>query len=287
MLVHPNFDPAALRLHVAGHEFAIHWYGLMYMLAFILFLLLGRYRIKKGASFSREAQDDLLFFGVLGVVLGGRLGYILFYKLGHYLEHPWEILKVWEGGMSFHGGFLGVLVALALFARRQKKSWLEVTDIVAPLVPTGLLVGRFGNFINGELWGRVTRADAPWAVLFPQAHKADLDAVAADPGLQGVFSQFQGLPRHASQLYEMMLEGLLLFVLLWCFTLKPRARGAASGLFLIGYGSFRFIVEFAREPDNFLGLQALGLSRGQWLCVPMILAGIGLMLWAYRQPRKE
>lgn len=258
MLIHPQFDPIALHLG----PLAIRWYGLMYLAAFALFLGLGRYRMRTrpDLGWHRRELDDLLFFGVLGVVLGGRLGYIVFYKAAYYLQHPVEIFAVWQGGMSFHGGFLGVLVAMWLFARKSGKPWLAVTDFIAPLVPLGLGAGRIGNFINGELWGRPT--DAPWGMIFPQA---------AD-----------GIARHPSQLYQFALEGLALFALLWWFSAKPRPAGAVSGLFLIGYGSFRFLAEFAREPDNFLGLLSLGLSMGQWLSLPMIIAGIAMLRWAYR-----
>ena len=258
MLIHPQFDPVALQLG----PLAIHWYGLMYLLAFGLFLLLGRQRIKTGpqSGWTVKELDDLLFYGVLGVVLGGRLGYVLFYQPAHFLAHPLEIFSVWQGGMAFHGGFLGVLVAMGLFARRTGKSWLAVTDFIAPLVPLGLGAGRIGNFINGELWGRPS--DMPWAVAFPQ-----IDSV----------------PRHPSQLYQFALEGLALFTLLWLFSRKPRPTGAVSGLFLIGYGAFRFLVEYTREPDSFLGLLALNLSMGQWLSLPMIVAGIAMLRWAYRK----
>ena len=256
MLIHPQFDPIALQLG----PLAIRWYGLMYLLAFGLFLLLGRQRIKAGPQpgWTVKELDDLLFYGVLGVVLGGRLGYVLFYQPAHFLAHPLEILSVWQGGMAFHGGFLGVLVAMALFARKTGKSWLAVTDFIAPLVPLGLGAGRIGNFINGELWGRPS--DVPWAVVFPQ---------------------IDSIPRHPSQLYQFALEGLALFTLLWLFSRKPRPTGAVSGLFLIGYGSFRFLAEFTREPDSFLGLLSLGLSMGQWLSLPMIVAGIVMLRWAY------
>jgi len=258
MLIHPQFDPVALHLG----PLAIRWYGLMYLLAFGLFLLLGRQRIKTGPQPGWDVRqlDDLLFYGVLGVVLGGRLGYVLFYQPAHFLTHPLEIFSVWQGGMAFHGGFLGVLAAMWLFARKTGKSWLAITDFIAPLVPLGLAAGRLGNFINGELWGRPS--DAPWAVVFPQ-----IDSVA----------------RHPSQLYQFALEGLALFTLLWLFSRKPRPTGAVSGLFLIGYGTFRFLVEYTREPDSFLGLLAFNLSMGQWLSLPMIIAGIIMLRWAYRK----
>lgn len=258
MLIHPQFDPVAIHLG----PLAIHWYGLMYLTAFALFLGLGRFRMqaRPDLGWNKRELDDLLFYGVLGVVLGGRLGYIVFYKAAYYLQHPLEIFAVWQGGMSFHGGFLGVLVAMWLFSRKSGKSWLTVTDFIAPLVPLGLGAGRIGNFINGELWGRPT--DAAWGIIFPQAG--------------------DGIARHPSQLYQFALEGLALFALLWWFSAKPRPAGAVSGLFLIGYGSFRFLAEFAREPDNFLGLLSLGFSMGQWLSLPMILAGIAMLRWAYR-----
>lgn len=258
MLIHPEFNPVALHLG----PIAIRWYGLMYLLAFALVLILGRHRIKTQPQLGwRNSElDDALFYGVLGVVLGGRLGYVLFYQPGHFLAHPLEIFAVWQGGMSFHGGFLGVLVAMGLFARKTGKAWLAITDFIAPLVPLGLGAGRIGNFINGELWGRPT--DVPWAMVFPQHDQ---------------------LPRHPSQLYEFALEGLALFALLWLFSRKPRPTGAVSGLFLVGYGTARFLVEFTREPDSFLGLLALGLSMGQWLSLPMIVAGLVMLRWAYRK----
>ncbi len=261
MLIHPQFDPIA----IAIGPLAIRWYGLMYLTAFILFLLLGRLRIKQQpyAGWQPKQLDDMLFYGVLGVVLGGRLGYVLFYKFDYYLAHPLEIFYVWQGGMSFHGGFLGVIIALWLFARREGKRWLAVTDFIAPLVPLGLGAGRIGNFINGELWGRPTTL--PWGMIFPQV---------------------DNVPRHPSQLYEFGLEGLTLFALLWIYSSRPRPVGAVSGLFLAGYGTFRFLVEFSREPDDFLGLLALGLSMGQWLSLPMIVAGIVMMVWAYRRRAK-
>jgi phosphatidylglycerol:prolipoprotein diacylglycerol transferase len=258
MLVHPQFNPVAIHLG----PLAIHWYGLMYLAGFLTFLWLGRKRIAtlNNPQINTKLLDDLLFYGVLGVILGGRLGYVLFYKAGYYSAHPLEIFAVWQGGMSFHGGFLGVLMAMAWFAHKQKLHWLQLTDFIAPLVPPGLAFGRLGNFINGELWGRPT--DMPWAMIFPKV---------------------DSLPRHPSQLYEFALEGLLLFTLLWLYARKPRPVGAVSGLFLIGYGSFRFIVEFTREPDDFLGLLSLGMSMGQWLSLPMVIAGVLMMVLSYRR----
>ena len=259
MLVHPQFDPVALQLG----PLAIHWYGLMYLAGFMTFLWLGRKRIGtlNHPQIDKKLLDDLLFYGVLGVILGGRLGYVFFYKPSYYLAHPLEIFAVWQGGMSFHGGFLGVLVAMAWLAHRRNLRWLQLTDFIAPLVPLGLAFGRLGNFINGELWGRQT--DVPWAMIFPQA---------------------DNLPRHPSQLYQFALEGLLLFALLWLYARQPRPIGAVSGLFLIGYGSFRFLAEFAREPDDFLGLLSFGMSMGQWLSLPMVIAGIALMYYSTLHP---
>jgi phosphatidylglycerol---prolipoprotein diacylglyceryl transferase len=271
MLVHPQFDPVALHLgpfNIGGltlGPFAIRWYGLMYLVGFILFVVLGRKRARQMllTGWHPRDIDDMLFYGVLGVILGGRLGYVLFYKPLYYLVHPLEIFQVWQGGMSFHGGFLGVLIGLWFYARKRGRRWLDVTDFVAPLCPLGLAAGRLGNFINGELVGRVT--SGPWAMVFPQ-----VDA----------------LPRHASQLYEFALEGVLLFVIVWWYASRHRPMGAVSGLFLLGYGTMRFIAEFAREPDNFLGYLAGGLTMGQWLSLPMIVAGLLMMIWAYRRAGK-
>ncbi|MBM3117181.1 prolipoprotein diacylglyceryl transferase [Jeongeupia naejangsanensis] len=276
MLIHPQLNPVAFSIG----SFGVHWYGLMYLFGFMLFLLLGRMRIRQGnpAGWKAEEMDDLLFYGVLGVILGGRLGYVLFYKPGFYLSHPLDILKVWEGGMSFHGGFLGVLFAMIWFARKTNRRFFEVADFVAPLVPIGLAFGRLGNFINGELWGRVTAPTNFWAMGFPSARAEDLRVAADNPQWQDWLSQYGMLPRHASQLYEMVLEGIVLFALLWWYSAKPRHRGQVSALFLLGYGGFRFIAEFAREPDDFLGLLAGQLSMGQWLSLPMIIAG-GVLFW--------
>ncbi|MDN7868236.1 prolipoprotein diacylglyceryl transferase [Burkholderia multivorans] len=291
MIIHPNFDPVAIHLG----PLAVRWYGLMYLVGFIAAIVVGRIRLKlphvAAQGWTAKDIDDMLFYGVLGTVLGGRLGYVLFYKAGFYLSHPLDVFKVWEGGMSFHGGFLGVTLAMVLFAWQRKRHWLQVTDFVAPMVPTGLAAGRLGNFINGELWGRVTDPGAPWAMLFPGAMRDDAAWLPKHPELvekwhlADVFMQYQMLPRHPSQLYEIALEGIALFFVLFFFARKPRPMGAVSALFLIGYGLARFSVEFAREPDDFLGLLALGLSMGQWLSLPMIVAGIALMVWAYRRRR--
>ena len=261
MLVHPQFDPVAFQIGPV----AVRWYGLMYVVGFLLFVLLGRHRARQNmlTGWRLTDVDDMLLYGVFGVILGGRLGYVLFYKPLYYLAHPLEIFAVWQGGMSFHGGLIGVLVALWFFARQRRKRWLEVTDFVAPLCPLGLACGRLGNFINGELWGRVTTE--PWGMVFPQAGPE---------------------PRHPSQLYQFALEGVLLFIVLWIYTRRRRPMGAASGLFLLGYGVSRFVVEYVREPDNFLGYLALGLTMGQWLSLPMILIGAAMMFWAYRRADK-
>ena len=258
MLVHPQFDPIAFSLG----PLAVRWYGLMYLLAFLAVIVLGRRRATRDPwrGWAPRDIDDALFYGVLGVILGGRLGYVLFYKLDYYLSHPLEVFFIWQGGMSFHGGLLGVLLAMLLFARKKQMSWLRVMDFIAPLVPPGLGFGRLGNFLNAELWGRPT--EGPWAMIFPSVDQ---------------------VPRHPSQLYQVALEGVVLFILLWGFSKRPRPVGAVSAVFLIGYGVTRFVAEFAREPDSYLGLLALGWTMGQWLSLPMIVAGAGLLWWSYRQ----
>ena len=254
MLTHPQFDPVA----IAIGPVAVHWYGLMYLVAFAQFWWLGKRRIERGLApgWRVEALDDLIFYGVLGVILGGRLGQVLFYEPEHYLAHPTEILAVWKGGMSFHGGMLGVFAAMILIACKYGRRWLEVTDFIAPLVPLGLAAGRMGNFINGELWGRPADPSLPWAMVFPH-----VDA----------------LPRHPSQLYQMAGEGLLLFVLLWLYAARPRPVGAVSGVFMIGYGLFRFLAEYFRTPDAGIFGLSYTVSMGQWLSLPMIAIGVWLL----------
>ena len=263
MLIHPVINPIALQIG----PLAVHWYGLTYLAAFALFMFLGLRRLRHPpfdhitgpGAWVRQDVEDILFLGVMGVVLGGRIGYCLFYKPGYYLSHPLEVFYVWQGGMSFHGGLLGVIASMVWFAYSRKKPFWQVADFVAPCVPTGLAAGRVGNFINGELWGRLSSPDLPWGMVF------------RDGG---------PLPRHPSQVYQFLMEGLLLFVLLWLYARKQRAPGQVAAAFLFGYGVFRFIAEFFREPDAFLGLLSLGMSMGQWLCVPMVIAGALMWWWA-------
>lgn len=263
MLIHPQFNPVAISVG----PLAIHWYGLMYLMAFLQFWWLGKHRILSHPQLARngwtvQQLDDLLFYGVLGVILGGRLGQVLFYEPGYYFSDPARILAIWQGGMSFHGGFLGVLLAMALCARKWQRAWLDITDFIAPLVPLGLAAGRVGNFINGELWGRVADLNLPWAMVFPRV---------------------DDLPRHPSQLYQAGLEGLLLFALLWIYSGKTRPRGAVSGAFLIGYGCFRFLAEYFRTPDEgIFGLSEV-ISMGQWLSLPMIVIGVLMLAAAHRR----
>jgi phosphatidylglycerol:prolipoprotein diacylglycerol transferase len=243
---------------------------LTYLAAFGLFYFLATRRLAhmpyaRLTHWQWRDVEDILFAGVLGVVLGGRIGYCLFYQPAYYFSHPLEIAYVWQGGMSFHGGLLGVMAAMLWFAKSRQRPFFQVMDFVAPCVPTGLAAGRLGNFINGELWGRQADPDLPWGMVFRGA---------------GDFA------RHPSQLYQFLLEGVMLFVILWLFARKDRPLGQVSAVFLIGYGFFRFVAEFFREPDAHLGLLSLGMSMGQWLCVPMILAGVFLYL-AVNQPRKD
>lgn len=259
MLQHPQIDPVA----IAIGPLKIHWYGLTYLVGFVAGWWLGRIRSRKpGSPVNEEQMGDLLFYMALGVILGGRFGYVIFYNFDTFLADPLWLFRVWEGGMSFHGGLLGVMFAMWWYGRKLSVGFWRIADFVAPLVPVGLGAGRIGNFINGELWGKPT--DVSWGMVFPQAPDA--------------------LARHPSQLYQFALEGVALFVILWWFSAKPRPRMAVSGLFLIAYGVFRFLVEFVRQPDAQLGYLAFDwLTMGQVLSTPMILAGMFLMFIAYRR----
>lgn len=254
MLIFPSIDPVAFSLG----PFQVHWYGLMYLLGFASAWLLAYWRTKHyQLDWTTEQISDLIFYAALGVILGGRIGYMLFYQFSEFAHKPWDVFKIWEGGMSFHGGLIGVAIALAVFSWRFKKNFLSVSDFIAPLVPLGLAAGRVGNFINGELWGRVT--NVPWAMVFPQ---------------------IDNQPRHPSQLYELGLEGIVLFILVWCYASKPRPEGRVSAVFLMGYAVSRLIVECFRQPDFQMGYIAFGwLTMGQILSIPMLLLGIGLW-WA-------
>ena len=261
MLIHPDFDPVAIHLG----PLAVRWYGLMYLAGFMLFLWGGNYRAKKfpERGFVAKDLDDMLFYGVLGVVIGGRLGSVLFYEPEKYLADPLSIFAIWRGGMSFHGGFLGVLAAMALFARMRGKTFWQVTDFIAPMVPLGLFTGRIGNFINGELVGRAADPALPWAMIFPQLQ--------------------DNIPRHPSQLYQAGMEGLLLFFILWWYSSTPRPRRATSAVFLMGYGVFRWIGEYFREPSPGIFGLSYTVSMGQWLSLPMVLVGLYIFIRANKE----
>lgn len=258
MLTYPNIDPVALSLG----PISVHWYGLMYLLAFLFAWGLATYRAKQRQGWTSDMVSDLIFFGALGVILGGRIGYVFFYGLDQFLENPLWLFYVWTGGMSFHGGFLGVMVAMLFWCRKYQKSTFETLDFIAPCVPTGLMFGRIGNFIGGELWGRpVTNPEYAFGMVFPHV---------------------DNLVRHPSQLYQALAEGLLLFIVLWWFSSKPRPRMAVSAVFLMGYGIARFVVEFFREPDNGQ-LFIAWMSKGQALSLPMILIGLWMFWYSYQK----
>ena len=258
MINYPSIDPVALSLG----PLKVHWYGLTYLGGLLFAWWLASRRADRADSPIARAQvDDLIFYSAVGIIVGGRLGYVLFYGLDRWLDDPMWLFRVWEGGMAFHGGLLGVIGALWVFARRQRIAFAGVADFVAPLTPVGLALGRLGNFIGQELWGRPS--DVPWAMIFPR-----------DP---------LALARHPSQLYQFALEGCLLFFIVWIFSLRPRPQWSVAGVVLVGYGTLRFIAEFFREPDAHLGFQAFGwLTRGQLLCLPMFLLGLWLLHYAYR-----
>ncbi|MFL6717994.1 MAG: prolipoprotein diacylglyceryl transferase [Burkholderiaceae bacterium] len=262
MLIHPMPDPVA----IAIGPLAIRWYGLMYLLAFALFIGLGRLRIRQphiaAAGWKAEHLDDMLFYGVLGVVIGGRLGEVLFYNPAYYFSHPLEIFAVWKGGMSFHGGFLGVMVAMAVWGRRHGRRLMDIMDFIAPLVPLGYAAGRIGNFINAELPGRVADATLPWAMIWPNVDQ---------------------LPRHPSPIYQALVDGVLLFIVLWLYARKPRPRLAVSGMFALGYGCARFFTEYFRTPDYEVHFAGFTISAGQMLSLPMIVLGLILLVIAYRR----
>ncbi len=253
MIVHPNFDPVAVSIG----PLSIHWYGLMYLCGFAMGLWLGKYRAKQPESiWDPEEVIDFLFYIAVGVMVGGRLGYVVFYNPAFYVQNLLDIFAVWDGGMSFHGGLLGVLAALGIYAKKTRRSYFSVSDFLVPLLPPGLFFGRIGNFINQELWGRTT--ELPWGVLFYTAPDG---------------------PRHPSQIYEALLEGIVLFCVLWWFSNRKTFPGQISGLFLLLYGLFRIFVEFFREPDGHIGALAFDwLTMGQLLSLPMILLGLYLML---------
>ncbi len=272
-LIYPHIDPVALKLG----PLAIHWYGLMYLVGIFggWYLLVRRCR-KPWVDWTPNQVSDLIFYVAVGVVLGGRIGYVLFYNLPYYADHPLRVFYVWDGGMSFHGGLVGVMIAAWIFARRHRRHFFGIMDFIAPVVPIGLGAGRIGNFINGELWGKV--ADLPWSMRLPcmQERFARYCGGHIHPGYSP--------PHQPSQLYEMLLEGVALFVICWWFSAKPRPRMAVSGVFALGYGVFRFSVEFIRLPDPQLGYLAFGwLTMGQVLSIPLIIAGVLLLWLAYRR----
>ncbi|NMM36392.1 MAG: prolipoprotein diacylglyceryl transferase [Glaciimonas sp.] len=264
MLIHPLPDPIAFSIG----PLAVHWYGLMYLVAFAQFVLLGRLRIRQphiaAAHWKKEDLDDMLFYGVLGVIIGGRLGEILFYNPAYYFSHPAEMLAVWKGGMSFHGGFLGVILAMAFWSRKTKRNLLDVYDFIAPLVPLGYAAGRVGNFINAELPGRVADPSLPWAMIWPNV---------------------DNLPRHPSPIYQALIDGLLLFIILWYFARTERPRLAVGAMFVTLYGCARFFTEYFRVPDYEVTFAGITISAGQMLSLPMIVVGAGLLAFAYRKHR--
>jgi len=274
-LLYPDIDPVALALG----PLKIHWYGLTYLIGMVGGWWLARIRVRKpGAQWTAAEVDDLLFYVALGVIIGGRLGYTLFYGFDGWLADPLGLLRLWEGGMSFHGGFLGVLVAMYVYSRKHQRGFLQLTDFIAPFIPLGLFAGRIGNFINGELWGKAT--ELPWGMQL----RCDQFAQVCFDKLQLMPGTALSPPLHPNQLYEALLEGVVLFLVLWLFSARSRPRMAVSSLFLIGYGMFRFLIEFGRMPDAHIGYLAGGwFTMGQLLSLPMIVLGTGMMFYAYRR----
>jgi len=262
MLTYPDLDPIALAIG----PLKVHWYGVMYLLAFASAWLLAMHQAKAPNALISKAQvENLITYGAFGVIIGGRLGYVVFYQFDYWMSDPLWLFRVWEGGMSFHGGLIGVIVAMLIYAHRIHKPYIALMDFIAPAVPLGLGFGRLGNFIGQELWGRPTTSS--WGMVFPN-----------DPS---------GLARHPSQLYQATLEGLVLFIVLFWFSRQPRPRGAVAGLFLVLYSSFRFLVECVREPDSYIGFDLFGwMTRGQMLSIPLFVLGLGLIIWGYRGARK-
>jgi phosphatidylglycerol---prolipoprotein diacylglyceryl transferase len=264
MLIHPLPDPIAISIG----PLSVHWYGLMYLLAFIQFILLGRVRARQphmaAAGWKTEHLEDMLFYGVLGVVIGGRLGEVLFYNPAYYFGHPLEIFAIWKGGMSFHGGFLGVLIAMALWARKAGKHLVDVYDFIAPMVPLGYAAGRIGNFINAELPGRIADPSLPWAMIWPNV---------------------DNLPRHPSPIYQALVDGVLLFIIVWIYARKQRPPLAVGALFVGGYGLARFFTEYFRTPDYEVHFAGLTISAGQMLSLPMVAFGIIALFITYRKHR--
>ncbi|UDG81590.1 Prolipoprotein diacylglyceryl transferase [Candidatus Profftia lariciata] len=278
-LYFPNFNPVIFSIGPVS----LYWYGLMYVLGFVFALILALHRANKtNNDWTKDEVENLLYLSFLGVFLGGRIGYVLFYNFSLFLENPFYLFKIWEGGMSFHGGLIGVILVILFVAKHSKRNFFQIADFIAPLIPFGLGAGRLGNFINGELWGRVS-INTSWAMLFPRSQKEDMILANHNMQWQNIFNKYGMLPRHPSQLYEMLLEGVLLFIVLNLFACKkyPPIMGSVSGWFLIGYGVLRILVEFFREPDIQIGLFYNCISMGQILSIPMIISGIFIIIWAY------
>ncbi|XZQ56972.1 MAG: prolipoprotein diacylglyceryl transferase [Arsenophonus sp.] len=272
-IVFPNIDPIIFSIG----PISFYWYGLMYLVGFIFALWLAKYRSSKSnCNLTKNEVENLLYLCFFGVIIGGRFGYVIFYNFHSFINNPLYLFKIWDGGMSFHGGLIGVICAIWFYSRKTNRYFFQLSDFIAPLIPFGLGMGRIGNFINGELWGRVT-LNTPWAMLFPGSKVEDINLAIQDLSLLPILDQYGILPRHPSQLYEMFLEGVILFIILNLFILKPRSIGSTSGLFLICYGIFRIFVEFFRQPDIQFGL-FYGMSMGQILSIPMIIIGIFIMI---------